>query len=68
VLVYTIIALVIFFANSKVNIGIGLILGCGSMVGAWLGAKFTIKGGAVYVRYFLIVTLVAMILKLSGIF
>ena len=68
VLVYTIIALVIFFANSKVNIGIGLILGCGSMVGAWLGAKFTIKGGAVYVRYFLIVTLVAMILKLSGVF
>jgi uncharacterized protein len=68
VLVYTIIALVIFFANSKVNIGIGLILGCGSMLGAWLGAKFTIKGGAVYVRYFLIVALVAMILKLSGIF
>jgi uncharacterized protein len=68
VLVYTIIALVIFLAHSQANIVIGLILGCGSMLGAWLGAKFTIKGGAVYVRYFLIVALVAMILKLSGIF
>jgi uncharacterized membrane protein YfcA len=68
VLVYTVIALVIFLANSQANIGIGLILGAGSMLGAWLGAKFTIKGGAVYVRYFLIVALVAMILKLAGIF
>jgi uncharacterized protein len=68
VLVYTIIALVIFLAHSQANIGIGLILGCGSMLGAWLGAKFTIKGGAVYVRYFLIVALIAMILKLAGIF
>jgi uncharacterized protein len=68
VLVYTVIALFIFLAHSQANIKIGLILGCGSMVGAWLGAKFTIKGGAVYVRYFLIVTLIVMILKLSGIF
>jgi hypothetical protein len=68
VLVYTVIALIIFLSNSQANIGIGLILGSGSMLGAWLGAKFTIRGGAVYVRYFLIVTLVAMILKLSGVF
>jgi uncharacterized protein len=68
VLVYTVIALVIFLAHSQANIGIGLILGSGSMLGAWLGAKFTIKGGAAYVRYFLIVTLIAMILKLTGIF
>jgi uncharacterized protein len=68
VLVYTVIALLVFLTSNQANIGIGLILGCGSMLGAWLGAKFTIKGGAVYVRYFLIVTLVAMILKLSGIF
>jgi uncharacterized protein len=68
VLVYTIIALFVFLSNSQANVAIGLILGCGSMIGAWLGAKFTIRGGAVYVRYFLIVALVAMILKLAGLF
>jgi len=68
VLVYTIIALAIFLVNGQANIGIGLTLGTGSMLGAWLGVKFTIKGGAVYVRYFLIVTLIAMILKLAGLF
>jgi len=68
VLVYTIIALVIFVADGSVNWLVGLILGAGSMLGAWLGAKFTIKGGAKYVRYFLVVTLIAMILKLAGLF
>lgn len=68
VLVYTIIALLVFIASSKVNLVFGLVLGAGSMIGAWLGAKFTIKGGAVYVRYFLIVVLILMILKLAGVF
>jgi len=68
VLVYTLIALAIFVADGSVNWPVGLMLGAGSMLGAWLGAKFTIKGGAKYVRWFLIVTLVAMIMKLAGAF
>jgi uncharacterized protein len=68
VLVYTVIALIIFWANNQVHLWMGLILGIGSMVGAYGGAKFTIKGGSVYVRYFLIVMLVVMILKLLNIF
>jgi uncharacterized protein len=68
VMVYTIIALIVFIVSSKVNLMFGLILGAGSMIGAWLGAKFTIKGGARYVRYFLIIVLMLMILKLLGLF
>jgi uncharacterized membrane protein YfcA len=64
VMVYTVIALIIFWSNSQVHLWMGLILGAGSMGGAWAGARFTIKGGAAYVRYFLMVMLVVMIVKL----
>ncbi|MFZ5431253.1 MAG: sulfite exporter TauE/SafE family protein [Bacteroidota bacterium] len=68
VLVYTIIALTIFWSNNQVHLGMGLLLGTGSMAGAYLGARFTIRGGAVLVRYFLIAMLTVMILKLLNIF
>lgn len=68
VLVYTIVALVIFWANHQVHLWMGVLLGIGSMAGAYLGARFTIRGGAVYVRYFLIAMLIVMILKLPQIF
>jgi uncharacterized protein len=68
VLVYTVIALAIFWANNQVHLWMGLLLGAGSMAGAWAGAHFTIRGGAAYVRYFLIFMLLVMILKLLEIF
>ena len=68
VLVYTVIALIIFWANNQVHLWMGLLLGAGSMAGAYAGAKFTIKCGSKYVRYFLIVMLVVMILKLLNVF
>ena len=68
VLVYTVIALIIFWANNQVHLWMGLLLGAGSMAGAYAGAKFTIHRGSVYVRYFLIVMLVVMILKILNVF
>jgi uncharacterized membrane protein YfcA len=68
VLVSTVIAVIIFWANNQVHLWMGLLLGAGSMAGAYAGAKFTIKGGSVYVRYSLIVMLVVMILKLLNVF
>lgn len=68
VLVYTIIALYIFWNNNQVHLWMGLILGAGSMAGAYAGARFTIRGGARYVRYFLVFMLVVMIVKLLDIF
>ncbi len=68
VFVFTVISLGIFFFSNQVDLLAGLSLACGSMAGAWAGARFTIRGGAGYVRYFLIITLILMILKLFGLF
>lgn len=68
VLVYTVIALIIFWQDNSVHLWMGLLMGAGSMLGAYAGAKFTIRGSARYVRWFLIAMLVVMILKLTGVF
>jgi uncharacterized protein len=68
VFVFTVVSLTIFLFSSQVNILAGVLLACGSMTGAWIGARFAIKGGARYVRYFLIATLILMIFKLFGVF
>lgn len=68
VLVYTIFALAIFFYKGQVDIKSGLILAVGNMAGAWAGAHFTIKGGAKYVRYVLLIAMLMVILKLFGLF
>lgn len=68
VLIYTVFTLGIFVYHGQVNIVAGLILAIGNMAGAWLGAHFSIKGGAKYVRYILILALVVVILNLFGVF
>ena len=64
VLFYTIIALAIFIWNDLVDLKVGLILACGNMLGAWLGVRFSIKWGAKYIRYFLLVVLVIVAARL----
>lgn len=64
VLFYTIIALAIFIYNDLVNFKVGLILACGNMLGAWLGVHFSVKWGAKYIRYFLLVILVVVAIRL----
>ena len=64
VLFYTIIALSIFIWNDLVDFKVGLILACGNMLGAWLGVRFSIKWGAKYIRYFLLVVLVIVAVRL----
>jgi len=68
VLIYTVFALAIFFYNGQVDLKAGLILAAGNMAGAWAGAHFTIKGGAKYVRFVLILAMLMVILKLFGVF
>ena len=64
ILVYTIFALAIFVYNDQVDWVSGLLLAVGNMTGAWFGVRFTVKGGARYVRYVLIVSLVLVTAKL----
>ncbi|WP_159517027.1 sulfite exporter TauE/SafE family protein [Sunxiuqinia indica] len=64
VLVYTIFAIVIFIFHDQIDWLSGLMLACGNMLGAWIGVKFTMKGGAKLVRYVLIVVLALITVKL----
>jgi uncharacterized protein len=68
VLIYTIFTIGIFMFHDQVNWLAGLILAVGNMAGAWLGVHFTVKGGAKYVRYVLILALVIVILNLFEVF
>lgn len=68
VLIYTVFSLGIFIWHQQVDIVAGLILAAGNMAGAWFGVHFSVKGGAKYVRYILILALVIVILNLFGVF
>ena len=68
VLVYGVFTLAIFMFNQQVDLLIGVILGIGNMLGAFVGVHFTVKGGAKFVRVFLMIALLLIILKLFGAF
>ena len=68
VLIYTVFSFGIFIYHGQVNFAAGLILAAGNMLGAWLGVHFSVKGGAKYVRYILILALIIVILNLFGVF
>jgi len=68
VLIYTIPALLIFIYSGNVDWGYGLTLACGNMLGAWWGAKFSIKGGEKFIKIILIIAVSLMSLKLFGLF
>jgi uncharacterized membrane protein YfcA len=68
VLVYTVAALLIFWANAQVEWGIGLLMAGGSMIGAWLATRFAVDKGAIWVRRFVIVVVLASAAHLLGVF
>lgn len=67
-LVFTIFSIFIFIWHGQVDLLAGFILAIGSMTGAWLGARVSIKGGAKLVRYVLIFAMIGVILNLFGVF
>lgn len=68
VLFYNLVALGIFVYYGLADWKTGLILACGNMTGAWIGARLSVKWGAKYIRYFLLAALVVVALKLFGVF
>jgi hypothetical protein len=54
VLIYTIAALGVFIYNDQVDYKLGLILGIGSMFGAWVATNVAIKQGAAFIRWFVL--------------
>jgi uncharacterized membrane protein YfcA len=55
VLVFTAAALVVFIVNDQVQWTLGLLLGAGQSLGAWVAARTAVKRGADFVRWIVIV-------------
>ena len=68
VLVFTVFALAVFVYNRQVDWGAGLVLSIGNSIGAWLGARLSLKHGAPLVHALLIVVVVASAADLLGVF
>jgi uncharacterized membrane protein YfcA len=64
ILLYTPIALVIFFLHGDVHLWMGLLLAVGNMTGAWLGTKIAVKWGAAFIRWFVLVAILVASTKL----
>jgi len=64
---FTLVALAIFVINGKVDWVLGLILAAGNAAGAWVGSRFAVTKGEKWIQAFLVLAVVAMAVKLSGI-
>lgn len=68
VLVYTLFSLGVFVVNGKVDLVMGLAIAAGSALGTYLGSNLAIAKGDKWIRVILIVAVIAMVVKLTGIF
>ena len=66
--VYTVTSLAVFIASGKINWLIGLSLAVGNGLGAYLGGSFAVSKGDKWIRIILVITVLAMSLKLLGVF
>lgn len=62
--VFTVLALGVFIYNNQVDYLIGITMGVGNMLGAWVATHVAVKKGAVFIRWFLLVCVFAFALKL----
>jgi len=58
ILLYTPVALLIFFVHGDVHLWMGLLLAAGNMTGAWLGTTMAVKRGAAFIRYFVLAAMI----------
>ncbi|MBU1095266.1 MAG: sulfite exporter TauE/SafE family protein [Bacteroidetes bacterium] len=68
VFIYTLPTLLIFIFTDNVNWFMGLILAFGNALGAWWGAKMSIKKGDKFIKVVLIISVGIMAIKLLGVF
>ena len=68
VMIYTIPALLVFVWNDNIDWGLGLALGAGNAVGAYVGANLSVKKGEAIVRKVMFVAIIVIVLKLLDFF
>jgi len=64
ILLYTPVALVIFFLAGDVHLWMGLLLAAGNMAGAWFGTRIAVKWGAAFIRWVVLGAILAASVKL----
>ena len=64
ILVYTPLVLVLFAFADQVDLAVGMTLGVGNMVGAWISARLAVRKGAGWIRWVLIVAAVAAAIRM----
>jgi uncharacterized membrane protein YfcA len=64
VLIYTISALFIFIMEGKIHWGYGLTLAVGNSSGSWIASRLSVKKGDNWVKWFIIITVIALAVKL----
>ena len=65
--VFTLVAVIVFLMTGQIDFRAGLILGAGSMIGAYVGTRVAVEWGPRFVRYFLVVILFVSAIELMGI-
>ncbi len=68
ILLYTPFVLAIFFWHGQVDIILGLILGIGSSIGAYVGSKMAMEKGTKFIRYILLTIILFSAGKFLGLF
>lgn len=66
ILVYNLFALAVFLFNGQVVWSFGLLMGAGSMAGAYVGTLVAVSWGPRFIRYVLLVTIIVSAAKLMG--
>lgn len=64
VCIYMLSSLAVFAFHDKVNWKLGLVLAIGNMTGAWFSSRISVNKGDRYIRFFLILMIAVMAIKL----
>ena len=68
VAIYTTFAMAVFIWNGQVDWYVALFLSLGNGLGGWIGGSLAISKGEDWIRWALIITVVAMAMKMLGVF
>lgn len=68
ILLYTPFVMIVFILNNQMDYILGISLGIGTMIGAYVGSKVALKKGAGFVRYILLAVIVISASKFLGLF
>ncbi|MCZ6900530.1 MAG: sulfite exporter TauE/SafE family protein [Bacteroidetes bacterium] len=63
-LIYTSAAIIVFIIEDQINWEYGIVLATGNSLGGWIGSRWSVNKGDKWIKRFLVVTVVALAVKL----